>query len=250
MKALFAANDPANLRCLAVLESTLPGDVLVDDLTYPTWGVVREAGGGTTFLSRNFPFGVSRQVISTLRLTGPVVIGMWKNDSRWVQLQSASAQEGVNIEFLDRAIEQNLDRFLQMKSSGQNSQSIDSTVFPHCAWYSVVCREYGAAEQFLQKGLGFCLVGEGEILAEVYLTPAVHGIREIGVRTQEIYRGQGYGTLLSAYAIKVCGQLGDRAYWNTAQQNLASLAIARRLGFQRERVYPVRIWRTRDVEAF
>lgn len=140
--------------------------------------------------------------------------------------------------------------FLQVKLPDWHIQPIDSALFPRCAWYSVICRAYGTAEQFIHKGAGFCLVGAKEILAEVYLTPAVHGIREIGVRTQEAYRGQGYGTFLCAYGIEICEQLGERVYWNTAQQNAASLAIARKLGFRRERVYPVRIWRTSDAEGF
>lgn len=214
IRMLFATDDPAKLRCLAVLEGILPGDILVDDLTNPTWGAVREAGGGTTFLSQNIASDISREVISTLRQTGNVVIGMWENDSRWVQLQFDSAQDGVNIEFFDRAIEQNLDPYLQQKLPDGYIQPIDSIVFPHCAWYSVICRAYGTAEKFLQEGLGFCLVGTDKILAEVYLTPAVHGIRELGIRTQETYRGQGYGTLMSAYGINVCEKLGDQVYWN------------------------------------
>lgn len=81
IKAHFAADDPAKLRCLAVLEGTLPGDILVDDLPNPTWSVVREMGGGTTFLSQNIASDISRQVIHRLRQTGTVVIGMWENDT-------------------------------------------------------------------------------------------------------------------------------------------------------------------------
>src|SRR4030095_15195814 len=251
IRALFAADVPAKLRCFAVLEGVLPGDILVDDLMNPTWSVVRETGGGTTFLRDNIASEVSHQVISTLRQTGNVVVGLRNNDSRWAQLQSDSAQDDVNIEFLDRVSEQVLETFLSRKSLDWHIQQIDSNVFPRCAWYSVICREYGTAEQFLQKGLGFCLMGGAdEILAEVYLTPAVQGIREIGVRTQAACRGQGFGTVLSAYAIKQCEQSGDRVYWNTAQQNLASLALARKLGFQRERAYPVRIWHTSDLKSF
>jgi RimJ/RimL family protein N-acetyltransferase len=250
IRSLFAADDPAKVRCISVLEGTLPGDILVDDLMNPTWGVVRGAGGGTTFLSHKIPSDVGHRVIRTLREAGNIVVGMWENDSRWAELPSESAQDGINIEFLDRARDQNLEAYLQAKSPDWHILPIDSVLFPRCAWYSVVCREYGTAEGFLQKGLGFCLVGTDEILAEVYLTPAVDGTREIGVRTHDAYRGQGYGTLLSAYGIKVCEGLGDRVYWNTARQNLASLAIARKLGFQRERAYPVRIWRTPNVERF
>ena len=248
--ALFAADDPAQLRCLSVLEGILSGDILVDDLRGPTWGVVRGAGGGTTFFSQNVASNASRQVIRTLLQTGNVVVGLWEHDPRWVQLPFDSAQDGVNIEFLDRAQDQNLEAYLQAKSPDWHIQPIDSVLFPRCAWYAVVCREYGSAEGFLQKGLGFCLVKADEILAEVYLKPAIDGTREIGVRTQAAYRGRGYGTLLSAYGIKICEESGDRVYWNTARQNRASLAMARKLGFQRERAYPVRIWRTPNVESF
>jgi len=36
--------------------------------------------------------------------------------------------------------------------------------------------------------------------------------------------------------------MGYRAFWNAAQQNVASVALARRLGFQTEQPFTVLAW--------
>jgi GNAT superfamily N-acetyltransferase len=242
LKSLFAADDPAWLRGRAVLEGDLAGEVLADDRTHPTWSAVREASGGTTFLSRVIDEVALHQVIATFRQAGSVVIGLRPQDPRWAHLPANADRAGGNIEFFDRAVEQKLEVYSQARPPDCQIRPIDAALFPRCAWYPAICRQFGTADQFFQKGLGFCLVQADDILAEAYLAPAVHGVREIGVRTREAYRRRGFGAILSAYTVQVCEQREDRIYWNTARQNLASLAIARKLGFRTERDYPVKIW--------
>ena len=67
-------------------------------------------------------------------------------------------------------------------------------------------------------------------------------LAELGIGTAEAYRGQGLGTITAARAIQACEARGYHAFWNAAQQNVASIALARRLGFQTERPFRVLAW--------
>jgi predicted GNAT family acetyltransferase len=68
------------------------------------------------------------------------------------------------------------------------------------------------------------------------------GLREPGVYTQPEHRGKGYATLTAARLIQEIEALGDRTYWNCAKQNIASAAVARKLGYRIEKEYHCLAW--------
>jgi predicted GNAT family acetyltransferase len=82
-----------------------------------------------------------------------------------------------------------------------------------------------------------------EILSEATVGPPALGCYEPGVFTQEKQRGKGYGTLVTARLIQEIEATGARTYWNCAKQNLASAAIARKLGYRVEKEFRCLAWR-------
>jgi RimJ/RimL family protein N-acetyltransferase len=85
-----------------------------------------------------------------------------------------------------------------------------------------------------------------QILSEAYAGPSAIGLIEIGTTTHERYRGRGYATLTCAHLVEACEALGFQTYWNCAKHNLASAAIARKLGYCVEREYKLVAWFKRD----
>jgi predicted GNAT family acetyltransferase len=75
------------------------------------------------------------------------------------------------------------------------------------------------------------------------------GLREPGVFTQPVERGKGFATLTAARLIAAIEAQGERSYWNCTEQNLASAAIARKLGFQQEQEYRCLVWNQRAASA-
>lgn len=65
---------------------------------------------------------------------------------------------------------------------------------------------------------------------------------ELGVETYEPYRGRGYATITCAHLIRACEAKGYQTFWNTAKQNVASIALARKLGYQTEKEFRVLAW--------
>jgi RimJ/RimL family protein N-acetyltransferase len=94
----------------------------------------------------------------------------------------------------------------------------------------------------LEKGFGFCLVKEQELLSEAFAADAALGMIEIGTITGDSYRQRGYATLCCAQLIRECEARGYRTYWNCAKDNLASAGLARRMGYQSEKEFRYIVW--------
>ena len=134
LMSLFPVDDPASHRGQAVLNGDLAGDILIDQMPQPKWGLIREAGGGTTLLSQIIDELSLPDVISMLQQTGPVVIGLSPNDVRWSHLPVNFDQAGMNVEFLDRDVKRRLDVFLQTSPPTCQLRPIDPDLFGRCAW--------------------------------------------------------------------------------------------------------------------
>jgi RimJ/RimL family protein N-acetyltransferase len=80
------------------------------------------------------------------------------------------------------------------------------------------------------------------MVCDAYADMEIMGRREIGIATQAAYRKLGLATLACAHLIKLCEESGSQTYWDCARLNLASVALARKLGFQNEREYQLLAW--------
>jgi RimJ/RimL family protein N-acetyltransferase len=114
---------------------------------------------------------------------------------------------------------------------------IDPQLLARTEWYADTLHAFGSIERWLELGLGFgVMVGE-ELVAEALAGPRCRGVLEMGIVTRESHRRRGYGTLASRRLAMACEARGDRVWWNANADNVASIAIARRLGFSVERRY-------------
>ena len=89
------------------------------------------------------------------------------------------------------------------------------------------------------NGMGSCMMQGGEIIIEAYVSSFGDTHAEIGAVTRAPYRGHGYAPIACAYLIQACEQRGYHAYWSCDTDNLASVRVARKLGFRQERAYQV-----------
>jgi hypothetical protein len=242
LRALFDPGEPAALRCFAVLDGTLAGVILADRLPNPAWAVAQEGMNGTIYLGGQIDAALIAQVVAELRRAGDVLIGLWPDDPRRAWLPPNPDYEGRVLEWYDRPLGEGLEPFLAAVPPGCTIRPIDAEILPRCQWYAEVCREMGSAARFFQLGLGYCLLRGDEVLCEAYAGPDVQGVWELGVITQEAHRGRGYATITCAHLVHACEAQGHQTYWNTNLQNLASAAVARKLGYRVERQYRLWAW--------
>ena len=92
------------------------------------------------------------------------------------------------------------------------------------------------------------MLKDDEILCEALAGAEVMGAREIGIDTPAPYRRRGYGTITCSKLIQHCEQQGLKTYWNCNKENPASVALARKLGYQTEKEYRLLIWNMKTRE--
>jgi GNAT superfamily N-acetyltransferase len=243
VRALFAQDLPVGVRCRAILEGAAAGRVLADDAPEPAWAIVQEPADATLYLGGAFTPPLLAEAIRVLRQDSAPVAALWPGDPRLDWLPSPRDYEGEAIDLTERSAAVNLDAFLTVPA-GCRLQAVDRALFerlPGRDWTSAI---FGGAERALALGLGYCLLSDpgDEILCEAFAGPVAGGVIEMGMGTPEPYQGRGYATLTCARLIQACEARGLATFWNAAANNLASLRLARKLGYQVERPFHVIAW--------
>ena len=234
--ALCLADVPVGVRRTAVLTGKLPGKILTDDLYHPTWVAIWEAGDGTVYWGGALVEDTVQAVVTMLRQGGEVLIPFWTKDDPIVpHLPSDADFEGTAIDFLERDSRVVMDQFVVQLPPGLEIRPADLALFERTFWYEDNVRLAGSAEAYLATARAFYLLRGDELVCEAAAGPLVDGVRELGVLTHEPYRGRGYATLTCAYLVREMERVGERPFWNCSARNLASAAVARKLGFVNER---------------
>ncbi len=104
-------------------------------------------------------------------------------------------------------------------------QSLEKGVIPQIYWDSY--------EDFMNFGMGFTAYSPDENPASTAFAAFVIGNElEIGIETQEAYRGQGYAQSVCSRLIEYCLEKGYEPVWGCHSGNIGSGNLARKLGFE------------------
>jgi hypothetical protein len=77
LRALFDVGQPLAIRCFAVLDGAIRGQIWTDDLAYPTWGTVQEAAFGALFLGGRPNASLAHELVAELRQERDVALALW-----------------------------------------------------------------------------------------------------------------------------------------------------------------------------
>lgn len=95
------------------------------------------------------------------------------------------------------------------------------------------------ARQFLENGIGFCLlcdVNGLDIIASIAYSSFIVGEKlEIGVETKVEFRGRNFALIVCLCLINYCLENGFEPVWACRLENVASYKLAQRLGFKPEK---------------
>ena len=241
LEALFAGDRPIPIRLWAILDGTIQGRILVDEPSSPTLALVQELAEGTTYIGGTITPLALAGAFALLRRYQEIVVCLWPNDPLVSALPAAPRYEGTAIDFADRSPAIDLGQLAALPS-GYRLCRIEAEIVPSLAGFDYYVAMFGSVERAIQRTIGYCLMHGETIVSEAVAGPLTRGIAEIGVGTGEAHRRQGFATATAARVIQECETLGYHAFWNAAQHNTASVALARRLGFQTERPFKVLAW--------
>jgi RimJ/RimL family protein N-acetyltransferase len=238
---LFDRTGPSAVRCQAVLGGGNAGRIFTDDLKQARKGFVWEQDDGNLYRGGETDWQVVKQMVDMLRQDGTVALGFRDGDPS-VDFFLPNPEAGAECVELDRPVQgSDLSPFLSLppgfevfrmeKDLIESSPQLDATLL-----------RYGKINTFLELGLDVCILHGDEYVCEAGADMDVGGVREVGLVTETRYRRQGFGTIAVAHLLKWCDELGCSTYWDCVKLNIASLKIARKLGFTNERSYKLLAW--------
>jgi GNAT superfamily N-acetyltransferase len=103
---------------------------------------------------------------------------------------------------------------------------------PSIAW---IHDTWGGPERLAAAGVARGAVVDGRVVAVAVPFYVSDAYEDIGVVTEEEFRGRGLSTACAAALVADIRARGRRPSWSTTPDNTASLAIAARLGFAHDR---------------
>ena len=90
---------------------------------------------------------------------------------------------------------------------------------------------FGTLEGLLAEGIATGAVVDGDLVALACTTAQTERHADVGVVTMQEWRGQGLATACAALVADGIHRSGRVPVWSTGEDNLASLRVARKLGF-------------------
>jgi GNAT superfamily N-acetyltransferase len=249
IRSLFRTDEMQASRCFKVLEGTVPnGKILVDNLLDPHWALVQEAYDHCLFLGGNVDASAFTEAFAALRQEGDVLIGMPPDDPRLACFPPDAYYDNQVLEFYDRPAGQGLEPHLRQIPAGCAIRRLDRDLVLRTEWGPADVAFFGGLDNWEKTSFGYVLMRGEEILSEASVGPPALGCYEPGVFTQEQHRGKGYGTLVTARLLQEIDAMGMQTYWNCTIQNLASAAIARKLGYRVQKEFRCMAWRKTEHE--
>ena len=98
-------------------------------------------------------------------------------------------------------------------------------------------RFWSSADDFLERGMGVCLVKDGEVASLCYAAAVAGGLAEVDVVTDPEFRGRGLATVVAQQFIRECLGRGVTPTWDCFAYNTGSMRLAEVLGFVERRRY-------------
>lgn len=247
IRALFRTDEMQAVRCFLVLEGSVPnGKILVDDPLDPHWGLVQEAYDNDLFLGGDIDPAAFSAAFTALRQEGDVITGLPQDDPRLALFPEDAYYDNTVLEFYDRPVGQGLEPYLQAVPADCVIRRLDRDLILRTEWGPNDVAFFGGLDAWEKSCFGYVLMRGDEILSEATVGPSALGVCEPGVFTQEKQRGKGYGTLVTAFLIQEIETRGCHTYWNCTIQNVASAAIARKLGYRVEKAFRCLAWHKTD----
>lgn len=230
---LFDRGMPNSPMIFSTLEGRAPGEVYVDSANSPTACVVRMDFLNLAFLGGHIEQEWLVSAMTQLCQHRPILLSWPPQLAADLEPPFLPTEVVDRYEFFNCAPGQDA----VLIPAGYDLRRMDAQLLGSCLWRDLVLQAYGSVERFLQHGLGLCLLSGSEVCCEAYAVFSGGGRFEIGVLTHAEYRGRGCAYLACRRLIELCEARGYATYWSCEQDNAASVATARKLGYRVQRAY-------------
>lgn len=247
LRSLFHTDAPQARRCFAVLDGTgHPGRILTDDADNPTWAAVQEGYDGVVYLEGQLDADLVLAIYNELLQENEVLACLYADDPRFDLLPTEPYYQGWVLEYYDRPLGQGLDEIIAMLPDNCELRRLDRDLILLTQWGPDDVEFAGGLDAWEANYMGYALMRGDEVVCESTVGPPAIGLYEPGVITHEDHRGRGYATITCARLIQEIEASGLATYWNCNESNMASAAVARKLGYRIEKQSRVLAWRQKQ----
>lgn len=223
----------------AVIQGLSAGRVFVDQLEHPEACYIQSAYGMSLLCgeSRNAEF--QEALLRYLRNEH-----RQRTEREWLQVFPDSWNAPIRNLVKDGLVEENSRvnftfhpasfQHLVERSSSSRSVSItniDKELFREFNGAVVPRHFWKSAEEFVAKGMGFCVMEQGRPVSVAFSAYCVNRHLEIGIETIEEARGNGYAIQASIALIQYCLEQQLEPVWSCRRENEGSYQLAQKLGF-------------------
>jgi hypothetical protein len=234
-----------HLHISAILNGDCPGKVYVDDITHPR--AVYLVSGDGHYLAGS-PDNQTFNKALNAALPGDHYFVLFLDPERWskalpIVLKDTYAVEAERCHFTLR--HHRLADWQSRIPAGFSMEGIDRELLAKGLAHSDqvmewIIDEWRTLDAFLERGVGSCLVDEGQIVSWS-LVDYVQGDRcEMGIHTAWGQRRRGFGTMTAAATAARSLDLGLSSIgWHCWANNAGSIRTADKVGFQRTASYDV-----------
>ena len=223
----------------AVIQQQQRGQIFADQRKNPRSAVVINNFGFMCLLGVEDDQSSLNQLFSTNDAIRPSYLLWYAPPHKWQEkLDAAGARRRERIRY-----EFNKDRDLNEPitcPTGFEIRKLDRELVPKTSRFKLDLdsRFWSSIEDVEENGLGFCIMKDSEVVSICYAAAISDGLAEVDVVTDEAYRGQGLGSLVSLQFIRECLLRGITPTWDCFSYNTNSLRLAERLGFSELVRYP------------
>lgn len=100
------------------------------------------------------------------------------------------------------------------------------------AAYGMHGGDFGSLPRLLLEGVVAGAVVDGQVVGTAHTSAVTDRYADTGVDTQEAWRGRGFATAAASIVARRVQAQGRTPVWSCGEDNMASLRIARKLGFE------------------
>jgi RimJ/RimL family protein N-acetyltransferase len=247
-----------NLTVDAIIEGNRPGKIYVDNMADPktafAWAKSSEYALVGSHKNDAFNLSLQRLIAEKItqetkkhNITFSVLFyypDIW-NEKIDTVLRNFAARKSFRWRFTFRKLKVSWkDRI----PSGYNIERIDKKLLKAASLRNVdrindlIVFKWGSIDDFLREGFGFYLVNENNIVSWCISGNNCKNKCEITIGTHEKTRNRGFATLVASAFAEYCVSEDITPSWHCGIENLSSIAVAEKVGFQKSLTYPVFTW--------
>ncbi len=246
-------NEQGQLEARAVVEGINTGRIFVDDIEFPSSGLIWLGNNDGFFFignEKNEEFNTElNHFIDTVIIPEARKVGLtWfegiGNHHKWDETIKRVFENRhlgnwkqriytVQKDDYQDSFEPSVDKEYHIVKISEtffnnSNQSIKNIDFLH----SKILEFWISAEDFFNKGIGYCVVCENEIVSICFSGFVVDNVHCIDIETSEKHQGKKLAQKVAFTYVKDCLENHLVPYWDCMDSNKPSIAVAEKIGFR------------------